>query len=303
MGRNNRIFLVLSILMLTALACGAPTSATSSLSGSDQNATAIALGVEATKNASVKATMEFAASQSTAQAMESVAVQPVVTQPVVVETATLMPATEAPLPTTEEAVVIQPTEDPGAEATAQAQPMYDELQKLLENNGIRSIEGTYHPVEDFQQVWYDPKSYETWRTGYTASDFVIRADLQWRVNDPSGDFAQSGCGFVYGETDMDHYHATILAPDGVVHTYRGRGSEKIEMKGGQYYGAMGISSGEAEVMLVVQNKIMAFFVNGIETVRFKDPYFQMGNVGMTVLSGSYKGVQCTMTNIGFWELE
>jgi len=300
MVRNKRILFVISILILVSLACGTTSSGNTSASSGDQNATAIALGVEATRNANMKATMESASFASTASAMGAAA-QPAPTQPPVPATATVAPPTIAPPPTQE--VIVQPTLDVGAEATALAQPMYDELQELLEDSAIRSIEGAYYPVEDFQQVWYDPKTYTTWRSGHSASNFVIRADMQWRANEPSADFAQSGCGFVYGETDMDHYHATILAPDGVVHTYRSRGSEKIEMKGGRYYGAMGVSSGEAEIMLVMENKTMAFFVNGIETVRFKDPYFQLGNIGMTVLSGSYKGFQCTMTNIGFWELE
>ena len=300
MNTKNPVLIVLSVLMLVSLACGATNSATTSLSSSDQSTTAIALGVEATKNANLKATMDAASFESTANAMASAA-QPAPPEAPVVATAEPVQPTEAPLPT--ETVMVEPTTDPGAEATAQAQPMYDELQQLLDHSAIRSIEGTYHPIEDFEQVWYDPKTYESWRTGFTASNFVIRADLTWRANNPSADFAQSGCGFVYGETDMDHYHATILAPDGVVHTYRGRGSEKIEMKGGQYYGAMGASSGEAKIMLVMEDKNMSFFVNGMEAVRFKDPYFQLGNIGMTVLSGSYKGFQCTMTNIGFWELE
>lgn len=299
MCNQQRILLGISVLMMVSLACGIPATVSSPVS-EDQNATAIALGVETTRNANLKATMEAASFESTAQALAGASgMAP--TQPPAVVMATVAPPTAAPPPT--EPVVVEPTRDGNAEATAVAQPMYDELKEMLDKSLIRSIEGTYYPVEDFEQVWYDPKSFETWRTGYSAGNFVIRADVQWRANEPSADFTNSGCGFVYGESNRSDHHTTFLSPDGVVHTYRTRGSENIEMKGGHYYGALGQTSGEAEIMLVVQDQIMSFFVNGMETVRFRDPYIPSGNVGMTVLSGSHKGFQCTMTNIGFWELE
>lgn len=296
---SRRVVLVIGAWVLVSLACGVGASGVRT-EVVDTNATGIALGVEATRNARAKATLEMSALQSTAEALSGMAAQPAATVQAAPPTAAALPPTPVPLPT--EAVLIPPTLEPGSEATAQAQPLYAELEKLLENSAIRSIEGSYYPVEDFKQAVYDPKTIESWSSGYMGGDFVIRADVAWRANDPS-DTVKSGCGFLYGLTSRGNYHATILAPDGVVHTYRQRGSEQIEMKGGRYPGSLGMSSGKAEILMVLQNKTMAFFVNGRETVRFKDPYFETGEVEMTVLTGSFKGFECTMTNIGFWELE
>jgi hypothetical protein len=303
LSRTARV-IVLLFALLTALACstlGTPTP------GADLDATRMALDILGTQNAILQATVDANTVANTATpAVDTQATADAVAAQATADaenaqrlTQEAMPVfTDTPQATVE---VEQPTPEVN-QGTAQAQPMYDEVQELLANSDLRSAEGVYHPVADFDHTWFDLKSYKWWRTGQSLGNFVIRADVEWRATGTTGEAAKSGCGFVYGETDPDHLHTSFLAMDGIVHTYRNRGSEEIEMKGGKYYGSIS-SIGQAELMLVVEDHLMTFFVNGDQVVRFKDPYILSGNISLTVLTGSPTGFQCKMTNVGVWELK
>lgn len=305
MANRKAMIFTVGVLVLFSFACGQ----TGTVADVDQKATAVALGIQGTKMAQDAATLEAAAAESTVAAQnsdvsataEAVLESLEATQAAMQAAATVaQPEPAVVEPPTAEAPTLMPTISQDA---LKEQEMREVLQKMLDKSQIRSIEGEFYSIDDFEQVWYDPKVYQTWRIGHSTGNFVIRATAEWRASDPTKGFDRSGCGFVYGETDEDHLHASILSPDGVVHTFRVRGSENIEMKGGHYYGNLGGSSGEAEIMLVVENKQMAFFVNGVEAVRFKDPYIENGNIGLTVMTTSLSGFQCKMTNIGYLELD
>lgn len=302
-ARTSRAMMLL-IFLLSTLACAVLSSPTP---GANLDATRMALEIIGTQNAILQATVDAnaapavtdtpqedtqatadAAAKTTADAENALGLTQ---QAGIALTGTTQPTRQAETPTPKV-----------NQETAQAQPMYERVQKLLADSDLRSADGAYHPVENFDQTWFDTKNYRGWRTGVSATNFVIRADASWRATSTTAEGAKTGCGFMYGETDPDHFHTSFLGMDGIVHTYRARGAERIEMKGGKYFGTVN-SIGSAELMLVVEDHLMTFFVNGDQVVRFKDPYILSGHISLTVLTGSPSGFQCKMTNIGVWELK
>jgi hypothetical protein len=72
------------------------------------------------------------------------------------------------------------------------------------------------------------------------------------------------------------------------------------MKGGFFQGGLGST---ADLMLIVEDKMMSFYVNDIEVVRFRDPYMETGKVAAAILSGSPQGFSCKITEIQLWAFE
>lgn len=63
------------------------------------------------------------------------------------------------------------------QATAQAASMYEVVQDLEANGHLSATSGTYYPLADFDESWAQINWYQWWPTGYTPTDFVIRADV------------------------------------------------------------------------------------------------------------------------------
>jgi hypothetical protein len=173
------------------------------------------------------------------------------------------------------------------------------IQELYDGRRISMVEGQYYKLDDFNNSVYKNQTHEWWRANQQASDFVLRAQVSWRGDARA---SASGCGFLYSGLALDDYHLTVLSTEGIVHTYRSRGGKVIEMKGGKYSKSLGVSAGQAEIMLVVDAQKMTFYVNGEEVVSFKDTYLSSGQVGYAINSFSPNGINCQMTNVELWKI-
>ncbi len=199
---------------------------------------------------------------------------------------------------------VQPSGDMAA--TQQARPMYDFVNNMVSKSNLWSSEGVYHDFGSLDKRDTDPSdeySFSYWDTDNQDYDsFVIRTTITWRAPN-SGDPEDLGCGFIWGLSGDNDWHATHLDLEGTVHTYRQRGSENIEMQGGHYPGGLGALSGEAEMVIVVEDDLYSVFINNMQVVRFKDPYIATGKVGPSVFYGnSVESMHCKMDQIDFWEL-
>jgi hypothetical protein len=232
--------------------------------------------LQATVDAQVQLTM----------AAQAVSAQPIPEQPTAEPPAPEQPTVEA-----------SPADSSGAGEAAMAQL----VQELYDSHRVSMKEGEYIKLDDFNNSVYKNQTHEWWRagTGIQTSDFVLRADVAWRGDaNPSA----SGCGFMYSGLAMDDYHISVISTEGIVHTYRSRGGNVIEMKGGRYSKPLAVSSGTAEIMIILDDKQMTFYVNGEEVVRFKDSYFSSGSIGYAINSYTPKGINCQFTNVELWKI-
>lgn len=194
----------------------------------------------------------------------------------------------------------EPPPAPAADGSNSGEAAMAALVEDLYNSRRLSVkEGEYIPLEDFNNAVYKNQTHEWWRAGESASDFVLRAKAGWRG---SSQASASGCGFMYSGLALDDYHITILSTEGIVHTYRSRGGKVIEMKGGEYSKSLGISAGEAEIMLIVDDKKMSFYVNGEQVVQFSDSYINSGNIGYAINNFSPNGINCQLTEVEMWKI-
>jgi hypothetical protein len=88
-----------------------------------------------------------------------------------------------------------------AEETAQAQPLFDLVQELHSEGYLIRTGGTYYAIEDFDESWAQINWYSWWHTGYSPTNFVIRADASWDSASNKANWWNSGCGFVFREKD------------------------------------------------------------------------------------------------------
>jgi Skp family chaperone for outer membrane proteins len=191
-----------------------------------------------------------------------------------------------------------------AEKTEQVRPIYERVQQLYEDNAISTKNGKYHRVDDFNQSWAQINWYQWWRTGLKLENFVVRVDAEWESASKIANWFASGCGFVYSENGTYDHFASFLALDGNVYNHRVRSGVSSNPAGG-YYGTVGTPNGSAELMMVVDQTIVSFYVNGKRVSRFSDSTISKGDFALTLNSGTNLdyGTRCKMSNIDVWELK
>jgi hypothetical protein len=191
-----------------------------------------------------------------------------------------------------------------AEKTEQVRPIYERVQQLYEENVISTTNGKYHRVDDFNQSWAQINWYQWWRTGLKLENFVVRVDAEWESASKIANWFASGCGFVYSENGTYDHFASFLALDGNVYNHRVRSGVSSNPAGG-YYGTVGTPNGSAELMMVVDQTIVSFYVNGKRVSRFSDSTISKGDFALTLNSGTNLdyGTRCKMSNIDIWELK
>jgi hypothetical protein len=191
-----------------------------------------------------------------------------------------------------------------AQETEQVRPIYERVQQLYEEEVISTTSGVYHRLDDFDESWAQINWYQWWRTGLTLENFIVRVDAEWESASKSANWFSSGCGFVYSEDGADNHFASFLALDGNVYNNRVRNGISSNPPGG-YYGSVGTPEGSAELMMVVDETVVRFYVNGKQVSRFVDTTIQAGAFALTLNSGTNLdfGTRCRMSNIDVWELE
>jgi hypothetical protein len=188
--------------------------------------------------------------------------------------------------------------------TEQVQPIYEIIQRLYQEEVISNMDGEYHRVDDFDQSWAQINWYQWWRTGLKLENFVIRTDAEWESASKTANWFSSGCGFVYSENGTDDHFASFLALDGNVYNSRVRHGIFSQLPGG-YYGRLDTPKGKAEIMMVVDQTVVSFYVNGKRVSRFTDSTIDEGVFALTLNSGTNLdfGTRCKMTNVDIWELK
>ncbi|HSQ25745.1 MAG TPA: hypothetical protein VLM80_01350, partial [Anaerolineales bacterium] len=146
--------------------------------------------------------------------------------------------------------------------------------------------------------------YRYWSTGFSPENFVIASEIEWESASMSADFTRSGCGFVFGEIDEENYSLAYLALDGfvhLVHVYDG----DWRWLASRRYGRLSLPQGNANIMMVVDNQRITFFVNGEEVAAAYDRSYAAGALNYTLLSGTNKdyGTSCSMKNTELWVIE
>lgn len=192
-----------------------------------------------------------------------------------------------------------------AEATAEARPMYEVLQGLVEEGYLTEIEGTYHPLPDFDESWAQINYYDVWGTGFAPADFVISADIAWDSASDTANWFSSGCGFVFRVTEAGDHYLAFFAMDGHARFQRQvRGV--YALLGNGYYGKVDVPEGEASIMLVVEGSSFTFFVNGEKVhSRVDTALSSPGPLAYTLVSGTNKGygTRCQMEQVELWVLD
>jgi hypothetical protein len=278
---------LLILIILLMVACSGGNSG-----ASFSEATRLAIGVQQTQNAYIEQTL-FAATQQylVPPVMDSTVVetQPLESQEIILSTATQQP--------------VQPTDAPVLQDFPS--PEISEIDHFAKiTNYVRADEAIYYEMDPVRQSWTDKNNYWAHLSGEEAGNFVLSAVISWEAPQDMSELARYGCGFIYGKSDPKHYHVTVVSPDQKVHTFRKRGSEEIEMKGGDVPGGgLGKYTGNAEMILVVENRVMTTYINGMQVVSFNDPYIDFGQMGLAINTGSYSGFTCSFEDVELWILK
>jgi hypothetical protein len=197
-----------------------------------------------------------------------------------------------------------------ARATSTAQPLADEVARLVAEGYLTRGAGSYEGLLDFFREWAQINWYQWYATGKAPADFVVRADVTWKSASDKANWFNSGCGFVFRETPpegtsqgLNHYLA-YLGLDGVVYLSRQTNSQFLEL-GKARYGRVEVPEGSAQIMLAVEGDAFHFFVNGEHVLSMRDGALTSGNLNYTLLSGTNRdfGTRCEMTHVGLWTLE
>jgi hypothetical protein len=201
---------------------------------------------------------------------------------------------------TQEAAIVQTV----TAATLQAQPMFDLVQQLYADGHLGRTDGTYFTLPDFDESWAQINWYQWYYTGFSPTDFVIKADASWDSASTTANWWTSGCGFVFREDGVENHYLTYLGLDGRV--YFNRNVENVYAPlGSSYYGKLDTHEGHAQIMLVVEGINITFFVDGEKVHTRQDQGLASGNLALTLLSGINTGfgTRCRMVNIELWELK
>jgi hypothetical protein len=185
-----------------------------------------------------------------------------------------------------------------ATATSYATAFLDVIEKLKEEGIVKSTDGDYARLEDFEQEWAQLGWFKWWGTGYAAENFVLSADIAWQSASNTSDWYTTGCGMVFSLNDEDNYHLAFLSLDGYGMVGRNTKGD-LKLLAAERYGNVSTPDGNAKIMLVVDDKRINFYVNDKLVTKVYDNSLNEGAIALTLLSGTNKdyGTRCTMTNI------
>ncbi len=227
-------------------------------------------------------------------------------QQIATEEARAQAATQAAASQATEAAaqIVGRTATAEGKVTAQANDMYQLVEKLRTDGVLDSTSGQYYPIGDFKESWAQINWYQWWNTGYQPADFVIRTHTEWESASRTPNTFASGCGFVFRATDEKNHYMIFLALDGNVYM-RGYVNGKYRTFGKGYAGKQEIVQGEADIVLIAQGGRFAYYVNGAKVFTANNSELVQGDLGLTLNSGTNKdyGTRCTMTNTELWVLD
>ncbi|MGD8454923.1 MAG: hypothetical protein PVF83_00970 [Anaerolineales bacterium] len=193
-----------------------------------------------------------------------------------------------------------------AQATIQAQPFEEEIQRLYSEGLLNDTKGLYYRLDDYTGSLAKINWMEPFWTGHALSDFVLRGKLTWETAKEGANIAGSGCGFSFGiDNDFENYHIAIFALDGNVRLFRcWNCSGGLELISSGYYDRIDYMEGSADVMLIVEENRIQFHVNGEHTFNLPNQKDFNGYLTYTISSGTNYGfgTRCTFSDFELWDL-
>lgn len=302
--------LIIISLVMGSLAC--------QIGGENQPAGPSEADLESTVQAKV-ATQVAESEKATAAAIALVereaAIQATETALAQPDEPTSIPPTSTPKPTATKLPLSTPptnagqSGNSGSSSSAEAASMEELIDQLYEDGYLGSKEGSYSPVDDFEESWAQMNWYKLFETDLSPKNFVIKADVEWFSASKSANWYNSGCGFTFRTVDVNNHYLAYLALDGNVRVYRVM-KDNFTLLRRNYYGKLDVPDGSAQIVMIVDGISIIFLVNGKVVVDQKDqlldsPQFAEGTLAYTLNSGTNKGfgTRCKMTNVGLWELE
>jgi Tol biopolymer transport system component len=182
----------------------------------------------------------------------------------------------------------------------------EEIVRSLNQDGIiTSDQGRRVRLMDFYREWAQIGWYQYYLTGEQPANFIVRADARWESDSDRADWHNSGCGFVFREKDVYNHYLAYLGMDGLVRIGQTRNGTDTLLGVSSHRYPLDTPADRANLMLVVDENKMAFFVNGLQMLTRSDTSAKSGNLALTMLSGTNKGfgTRCEMENIELWIIE
>lgn len=188
--------------------------------------------------------------------------------------------------------------------TPEPRPISSAVSALEEGGLLTKHEGRKIELDDFSAEWAQINWYQWLRTGYSPSDFVIRADASWESASDKANWFNSGCGFVFRENEVDNHYLILLDMDGNVELTRVKNRNQAVVGRSKSRYPVEKPADSANLMLAVEGDEIMFFVDGYLMLHQRDTALDSGNLALTLMSGTNKdfGTRCTMENIELWEL-
>ncbi len=302
--RRNAAFIAVFVLIVS-LACSFSAAASTSTPTPDFGATQALQTAEAA-SATASAAAQAASSRATAEAEATAAVEATSVAQVTQEYLDTQSTKQALATLNESRKVTKQASTQVAivAATEQAKPLASQVEQLNNDGILTSVKGIYYQLPDFNESWAQINWYKGWPQFLILDHFIIRADAEWDSASKIANLFNSGCGFVFGESGQDNHYTSFLGLDGWVHSYRYKNGLFTELTGG-YYGKVDFPTGKAQLMLVVDNYNLNFYVNGKKVVSVLDHSLGKGMLSLTIHSGTNTdyGIRCKMSNIEVWALE
>ncbi|MCJ7623614.1 MAG: hypothetical protein MUO76_08930 [Anaerolineaceae bacterium] len=190
-----------------------------------------------------------------------------------------------------------------AQATLQAESMYDLVESFYADDIISSTDGIYYQIDDYDASWAQISWYQWEPTGFSPSNFVLRAEIAYDSASNSANLAESGCGFVFRDTGNKNHYRFFYALDGYIYLTGLKNGTWLSL-GRAYYGHPVIPSGDFSMILVAEGDTFTIFINGEKLHSRQDATHPDGYLHYTLASGTNKdyGTRCVMTEIELWEL-
>ena len=217
-------------------------------------------------------------------------------------------ATPTPLPTVTATATATPypTWTPDVRPTQQYEAMKAKVEKYVKDAYLKSSNGIYHRLDDFQQEWAQLGYYQWWNTGYQPTNFVVESDIEWDSASTIANWFGSGCGFAFHANGSTDHYAIFLTLDGYVESVSYYKGYWVHMGKG-WAGKVDIPKGKAHIALVVEGEKYYFLVNDKLVKKYTGFQNQMleGDLGFIILSGTNKGfgTSCKFTNVDLWNIQ
>ena len=175
---------------------------------------------------------------------------------------------------------------------------------LQEDHNLASAfsSAAYQSLPDFDASWAQINYYDWKPTGYTPTDFIIRADVSLESATDKANWWNSGCGFVFRMNARGDHYLAFISLDGWFNFYRNL-DYTITRIGRWKFGVLENNKTNTKIMLVAEGDWFTFYVNDDEIHRQQEKTLKSGLLGYAIISGTNKGfgTHCKITNVELLE--